>query len=84
MKSETLTKTDNDLIFVEKDTPLTRTEVEDKLATLHAAVEAARDELTSPRIKAAMKAVVPTYHDPEEINQNFDTSEEKKQSEISV
>lgn len=81
MKSETLAKTDNDLIFIEKDTPFTRAEVEEKLNLLRAAVEEAKTELAAPRIKAAMHAVVPTYHDPEEVNCRFDTSEEKKRSE---
>ncbi len=81
MKSETLSQTENSLIFIEKDTPCTRHEVEEKLAVLKLAVEEAESKLDFDKIKAAMRKVVPTYCDPEEINKKFDDSEEKKLSE---
>ncbi len=81
MKSETLSATENSLIFIEKDTPGTRAEVEGKLDVLQKAVIAAEDTLDYGKIKKAMKAVVPTYRDPEEVNRTFDDSEEKKLSE---
>ena len=81
MKSETLDKTDNSLIFIEKDTPLSREEVDAKLEILRAAVERSQCRAESPYIKRAMKRVVPTYNDPELVNMSFDESEEKKQSE---
>ena len=84
IKSETLTKTENDLIYIETDTPLTRAAVEEKLCILRNAVDKAKCELASPCIKEAMQTVVPTYHDPEEVNCTFDTSEEKKRSEETV
>ena len=81
MKSETLTTTSNSLIFIEKDTPLTRAEVDEKLDMLREAVEISRSEPESAAIKRAMKKAVPTYHDPRFVNKGFDQSEEKKQSE---
>ncbi len=84
MKSETLHKTENDLIFIEKDAPLTRTEVEAKLDVLRRAVAEAKTAPSAPCIRAALQSVVPTYHDPEEINVNFDNCEEKLLSEQSV
>ncbi|MBR6795368.1 MAG: polysaccharide biosynthesis protein, partial [Clostridia bacterium] len=81
MKSETLTTTPNELIFIEKDTPLTREQVEKKLTLLQDAVKKSNCDAESPRIKRAMKMAVPTYNDPEFVNQSFDESDEKKLSE---
>lgn len=81
MKSETLTTTPNELIFIERDTPLTREQVEKKIELLLDAVKKSNCDAESPRIKRAMKMAVPTYNDPEFVNQTFDESEEKKLSE---
>lgn len=78
IKTETLTKTDNDLIFIEKDTPLSRAEVEEKLAILREAVVAAQTEIAPPSITEAMRRVVPTFHSPEEINKRAERSEEMR------
>lgn len=64
VKTEELDKTDNELIFIERDTPVTMAELEEKLETLRAAVASNEDE----QVKAAMKQVVPTYRSPEEVN----------------
>ncbi len=76
MKSEELVKTHNKLIFIEKDKPLSRAEVEEKIEMLKNAVEEAKDELCSDLIKKAMKKAVPTYHDPEEVNKDAGSSKE--------
>ncbi len=81
IKTENLQKTDNNLIFIETDTPCTRAEVEDKLAVLMAAVKESEGEIASPKIKVALKSVVPTFRDPEEINKDAAESEEFKESE---
>ena len=78
IKTETLTKTDNDMIFIETDTPYTREEVDQKIAILLEAVEASKNEITSDKVVAAMKSVVPTYHDPEKVNQSASQSQEMK------
>ena len=79
IKTETLEKTDNDMIFIETDTPYTREEVDQKIATLKEAVQATKDGLDQTLVLEAMKKVVPTYHDPEEVNQNAERSEEMKE-----
>ena len=78
IKTESLDKTANNLIFIEKDRAISREEVEDKLAVLKEALEATKNEIDSSKIKAAMKQVVPTYYDPEEVNCKADESEEMK------
>ena len=64
MKTETLTKTDNDRIFVERDEPLSTALIQEKLDVLDAALQTEDDDA----IRVAMKQVVPTYHSPEEVN----------------
>ncbi len=81
IKTETLEKTDNDMIFVETDTPFTREEVDEKIAILLEAVDSSMNDLTATAVVDAMKGVVPTYHDPEEVNQNAETTEEMKEAE---
>ena len=76
IKTENLTKTDNKLIFIEKDTPHTREEIEDKLRVLVDAVKAAEHELKADSITAAMKSVIPTFYSPEEINKTAAECEE--------
>jgi len=76
IKTEKLDKTENNMIFVERDTPLTREDVEKRLKVLCNAVENAKGELGSEKIKLAMKSAVPTYRDPEEVNRDADKSDE--------
>ena len=78
MRTEELDATENKMIFIERDTPLSRDEVDKKLNILADALEAGKDELCSAAVKAAFKATVPTYHDPEEINRTAESSEEMK------
>ncbi len=78
IKTEELDKTDNNLIFIEKDTPYTREEVEDKLEILRNAVKSSENELCSAKIKAAVKRVVPTYREPEQVNRSAEGSDEMK------
>ena len=66
IKDEKLSKTKNELIFIEKDSPLSDTEIAAKLEQLRAAVES-KDEHTA---RAALKAAVPTFYDPKEINES--------------
>ena len=65
MNSDTLTKTDNDLIFIEKDTPLPKEEIDEKLEVLKNAIESEDDN----DAREALRSVVPTFRRPEEINQ---------------
>ena len=64
VKTETLTKTENSLIFIEKDAPLSKGELERRLQILADAVDTGSDET----VRRALKAVGPTYRSPEEVN----------------
>ena len=64
VKSETLRKTDNDLIFIEKDEPISMEDLQSRLALLKEAIKSNDDET----VRAAMRKVVPTYKTPEEVN----------------
>ena len=74
VKTENLTKTDNSLIFIEKDTPLPREELERRLRILEEAVDTGSDKA----VRRALKKVVPTYRSPEEVNAKADQAEEMK------
>lgn len=64
VKSETLRKTDNDLIFIEKDEPISMEDLQERLEILREAIRSNDDET----VRAAMRKVVPTYKTPEEVN----------------
>ena len=80
MKSENLDKTDNNLIFIERDQPLSREELQAKLNLLARVVRETQGKVNPAEIKEAVKQVVPTFRDPEEINRNAEDSEEMKLS----
>jgi len=78
IKSESLTKTENDLIFIERDEPKSREEMEEIISLLRKTVSDTEGVVSSPLIKATMKKVVPTFRDPEEINKEAESCEEMK------
>ena len=57
VKDETLTKTDNEKIFIEKDHPVSMEELDEKLDILRKAMALKSNSIT----KGALKEVVPTY-----------------------
>lgn len=65
IKTENLDKTDNSLIFIEHDTPLSAEEIEEELAKLREACATGDDN----QAREALRKVVPTYHKPEEVNE---------------
>jgi FlaA1/EpsC-like NDP-sugar epimerase len=71
LQSENQEKTDNNLIFIERDTPLTRAEVDEKLRLLQDTYESDVSVL-----KAALAQVVPTYKDSHLVNQTASQSKE--------
>jgi FlaA1/EpsC-like NDP-sugar epimerase len=77
IKGENLDLTDNTLIFIEKDKPFTREEVNDKISVLKSAL----DNATPESISYAFHSVVPTYKDPSFVNKNAELSEEMKMVE---
>ena len=72
VKTESLTRTENSLIFIEKDTPLSKEELERRLRILEEAVGTGSDKA----VRRALKRVVPTYRSPEEVNATADQAEE--------
>ena len=84
IKTEHLEKTDNKKIFIEKDKPLSREEVRDKLIVLRDAVAESKGEIASPLIKEAMKRAVPTFVDPEEVNKNAERTKEMKMTKDNI
>ena len=81
VRTEGLTATANDMIFVEHEEHLSRSEVEDKLDMLRAAVAAAEGEICATSITEAMKRAVPTFRSPEEVNSTADSSKEMQLAE---
>ena len=75
VKTEDLDKTDNDQIFVERDKPLDPREIEKKLAILSQAAATEDDALC----RQALKQVVETFRDPEEVNCVADQSKEMQE-----
>lgn len=67
VKTEELKKTDNNLIFVEKDTPLSQHEIDEKLEVLKKACESEDDDYA----REALRSVVPTFKRPEDVNKNI-------------
>ena len=82
IKHEDLDKTENDMIFIERDTPLTRDAVEEKLDLLRRAVKDAEGRVGAESVTMAMKAVVPTFHSPDEVNRDAANSQEMKRAGI--
>ena len=81
MKTENLDKTENDMIFIERDMPLTREQVEEKLDILQSAIISA-DDGDMGATKAAIIATVPTFKEPSEVNAVSSDAEEMKQTVI--
>lgn len=84
IKTENLNRTEHKMIFVEKDQPLTRAQVQEKLDLLARAVKETENDAYSPEIKRAMKKVVPTFYDPDDINRNAEKSDEMKLAGVNV
>ena len=78
MKSETLYSTKNNMIFIEKDTPHTRAEVQKKLEVLKSTLEEFELNTDSNVIKDALMETVPTYSEAVDVNKDAVNSEEMK------
>ncbi|MBE5795755.1 MAG: polysaccharide biosynthesis protein [Clostridiales bacterium] len=76
IKTEELDKTSNSMIFVERDKPLGREVIAEKLACLAAAVDTGDDGA----VRAALHEVVPTFRTPEEINAEASKAAEMKET----
>lgn len=68
VKTEELKKTENEKIYIEKDSPLAYGEIEEKLTLLREACEMGDDK----KVREALRWAVPTFKRPEDVNQSFD------------
>ena len=73
VKDETLTKTSNKMIFIEKDNPLSLDELNERLDKLSKVMAIEDDQL----MKQALKQVVPTYVNGDGIKKEKTTSDKK-------
>ena len=78
IRTEELDKTSNELIFIERDAPMAREVAAQKLELLSKALEDTHDTLDMTAIKAAIKATVPTFADPEVLNEKATEAKEMK------
>ena len=77
VKTEELDKTDNSMIFVERDTPLSAEEIQRKLDMLKDAYDTGDDQVA----KETLRKVVPTFKKTREVNKKVASLEEKKEQE---
>ncbi|MGN0400200.1 MAG: polysaccharide biosynthesis protein [Blautia sp.] len=80
VKTEELEKTDNDMIFIEKEEAVGMEELEEKLELLRNAVETDRDE----EVREAMRKVVPTFKRPEEVNEKVAENGRESHKEMAL
>ena len=72
-----LEKTDNDLIFIERESPVSMEELDEKLALLRSAIDSDDDEAC----RLAMKKAVPTFHSAEHVNAKAEQATEMQTGE---
>lgn len=72
VRTEELDKTENNLIFIERDDPIDSRELAEKLSVLSAAVKENDDDA----VKGALHRVVPTFRRPEEVNAKAQSARE--------
>ena len=67
VKTEELDKTDNSMIFIERDAALSKEEIGKKLEVLRVACDMGDDQ----KAKEALRSVVPTFKKPEDVNKDI-------------
>lgn len=80
VKTEELDKTENSLIFIEKDKPLSQSDIALRLKKLEDACATGNNDI----VKRVLKEVVPTYKDPKEINGEIDSEKVDINSKVEV
>ncbi|MGM9561068.1 MAG: UDP-N-acetylglucosamine 4,6-dehydratase family protein, partial [Phascolarctobacterium sp.] len=78
VKSETLQTTDNKLVFIEKDEPISMDDLQQRLALLRKAVYSNDDK----KVREAMHIVVPTFRTPEEVNCKAEQAVEMQNAKV--
>ena len=74
VNTEELDKTENSLIFIERDEPVGGRELAEKLARLEMAYLNGDDD----EAREALHQAVPTFHRPEEVNAEAEKAKEMK------
>lgn len=77
VKTEELDKTDNSMIFVERDTALGEEEISRRLVQLRDACDIGDDD----KAREALRKAVPTFRKPEEVNREADLKEKAEEKE---
>ena len=67
VKTEELDKTDNSMIFIERDTALSKEEIYQKIQVLRDACDTGDDSIA----REALRRVVLTFKRPEEVNKDI-------------
>ena len=78
VKTEELDKTENSMIFIERDTALSEKVISEKLKILKEACDIGDDF----KAKQALKKVVPTFKNPNEVNEKAFEKRQDKSVEI--
>ncbi len=84
MRTEEMDRTENELIFIERDRGYSRNEIEERLALLERAVssESSAENGHHDAVIEAIRATVPTYRAPEEVNRKAAKIMEKTGIEV--
>lgn len=67
IKTEELDKTENSMIFIERDTALSEDEIYEKIQILKDACDTGEDLIA----KEALRSVVPTFRKPEDVDKGI-------------
>lgn len=68
VKTEELDKTENDMIFIERDSALSKKDIDERLLILKEACETGDNDAA----REALRSVVPTFKCPDEVNTELD------------
>ena len=79
VKTEELDKTENSMIFIERDSALSAEEIDDKLAMLKEACATDDDS----KAREVLRKVVPTFKKPEEVNKTAFKKQHRENEENS-
>lgn len=76
IRTESLDKTENGMIFIERDQPITLEELKEKLDALREAIATEDDDV----VREALRRVVPTFRTPSEVNAAAESVKEMQEA----
>lgn len=80
VKTDDLDKTENNLIFIERDTPLSKEEIDEKLELLRKSCLLDNDDFA----RESLRKAVPTFRKPEEVNKDAEEKVLSKYQTVNV